>query len=242
MPRTTHAGVPSRAAALLVATTFAAAGTWSLGAPSASATPGDPHKVWVCKYVHKPGADEVLKGGKNPIHVDAASLTNDRGVAPALGDTFSDGQFLSVVVSLDDEAPATECPTTQQREATGTSARPGTATIPTPTATVTTGPAPTAPGSDPVVAGGATAPRSTPAIDPAPPVVADAAVAEAPATVAFAPVPALGEGAPDTGGMGQVADRTSPLDIVIGVGALALAGGVLALRTRRRRRDTVEVD
>ena len=242
MPRTLHVGVPSRAAALLVATTFAAAGTWSLGAPSASATPGDPHKVWVCKYVHKPGADEVLKGGKNPIHVDAASLTNDRGVSPELGDTFSDGQFRSVVVSLDERAPMSACPTTAVRETSGTSARPGPATVPTPTATTTTAPAPTAPVTDPVVAGAAADPRSTLAADPAQTAVADAAVVEAPATVAFAPVPALGDGAPDTGGMGQVADRTTPLDIVIGVGALALAGGLLVLRTRRRRRDTVEVD
>ena len=241
MPRTIHVGVPSRAAALLVATTFATAGTWSLGGASASATPGDPHKVWVCKYVHKPGADEVLKGGKNPIHVDAASLTTDRGVAPALGDTFSDGQFRSVVVSLDEQAPTSECPTTAERETSGTSARPGPA-IPTPTATTTTAPATTAPVTDPVVAGAAAAPRSTTAAEPAQTAVEDAAVVEAPATVAFAPVPALGEGAPDTGGMGQVADRTTPLDIVIGVGALALAGGLLVLRTRRRRRDTVEVD
>src|SRR6478735_732734 len=149
MTRTIHVAAPSRVAALLVAASFAATGACVLAASSAAATPGDPHKVWVCKYVHKPGEDEVLKGGKNPIHVDEAALTNDRGVEPQLGDSFSDGQFRSVVVSLDEEAPTTACPTGANGVRVATAVETATATAtatatPTPSTPATTaGPTPT---------------------------------------------------------------------------------------------------
>lgn len=250
MPRTIHVVTPSRATALLVVATIAAAGTWSLGLQSASATAGDPHKVWVCKYVQKPGAEEVLKRGKNPIHVDAASLTNDRGVAPALGDTFSDGQFRSVVVSLDAAAPTTACPTTVTESAAGPVARPRTTVSATPTPPATTAATaaatsaaatPTAPVTSSVV------PSGSAITTVAQPVATEAVVAgvggvEAPATVALAAVPALGDGAPDTGGMGQVADRTSTLDVIVGLGLFVLAGVLFTVRTRRRGRSTAEVD
>ena len=76
---TTTIGMRRRTVSIITAAAFAASGAFVLAtAPSASATPGDPHKVWVCKYVQKPGVNEVLKGGKNPIFVDYASLTSKK--------------------------------------------------------------------------------------------------------------------------------------------------------------------
>lgn len=50
----------------------------------------------------KPGEDETLKGGKNPIHVNFSSL---EGAEYRVGAQFSDGQGRSVVVSLDEADP-----------------------------------------------------------------------------------------------------------------------------------------
>ncbi len=61
-----------------------------------------PHKVWVCKFVQKPGEAEVLKGGKNPIFVDYNSTEFKRY---AIGERFKDGQELSIVVGLEDADP-----------------------------------------------------------------------------------------------------------------------------------------
>ena len=245
MTRSTHVVAPSRAVTLLLVAAFATAGAATLGVQAASATPGDPHQVWVCKYVQKPGVDEVLKRGKNPIHVDAASVTNDRGVAPQLGDAFSDGQFRSVVVSLDAQAPATDCPAADEVGGFGGVSRPGTVTPTTPATTTTpttpatpTAPATTVPG-DPratstAVGTGTPTPTGT---------AATGLGAASPATtLALAPVPAMGDAAPDTGGMGQVAQRSGSGDVLVGVGLLAVAGGLLAARSHRRRRRVVEAD
>ena len=62
-----------------------------------------PHKVWVCKFVQKPGEAEVLKGGKNPIFVDYNSTEFKRY---AIGERFKDGQELSIVVGLEDADPS----------------------------------------------------------------------------------------------------------------------------------------
>ncbi|MBC9820076.1 hypothetical protein [Terrabacter sp. MAHUQ-38] len=234
MTRSTHVVAPSRAVTLLVAGAFAVSGACALAAQSASATPGDPHRVWVCKYVHKPGEAEVLKGGKNPIQVDEASLTNDRGVEPQLGDAFSDGQFRSVVVSLDAQAPTEACPAVvavdpaNEVEAPSdplTTASP-TGTTGTPTATAT---------STVSTPGAATPSPVTPTVD---------AVQESTSvpTVAFAAVPALGDAAPDTGGLGHLSEDSSSADVFAGIVLLAMAGGLVAAETRRRRRSTAEVD
>lgn len=67
-------------------------------------------KVWVCKYVGKPGVNERLKAGKNPIHVSAKSIKVDGPVK--VGDWFPDAHGRSVVVSLGEEDPGIEkCPT-----------------------------------------------------------------------------------------------------------------------------------
>ncbi|WP_323100259.1 hypothetical protein [Intrasporangium sp. YIM S08009] len=240
MTRTIHAATPSRVAALLVAASFAATGACVLAAGSAAATPGDPHKVWVCKYVHQPGEDEVLKGGKNPIHVDEAALTNDRGVEPQLGDSFSDGQFRSVVVSLDDEAPTTACPAeagaTSGRAAAGQPAGSAATATATPSAPATSA-APATPTPTVDAAG-------TVAGSPEAPVALDgAAVADPQATVALEAVPALGDAAPHTGGMGEVTEESRTADVLVGVGLIAAAGALAGAEVaRRRRRRTAEVD
>ncbi|WP_207555800.1 hypothetical protein [Intrasporangium flavum] len=248
MTRTLHVATPSRVVALLAAGTFAATAACAIGAASsASATPGDPHKVWVCKYIHKPGEDEVLKGGKNPIHVDEAALTNDRGVEPQLGDAFSDGQFRSVVVGLEDEAPTTECPADADaipgRSATGTQAT-ATATV-TPSATATTAtpaePTPTVDAAGTVVT--STGTPATPATPDAPVALDGTAVSDPQSTVALDGVPALGDAAPHTGGMGQVAEQSRTTDVLVGVGLIAAAGALAGAEAlRRRRRRAAEVD
>lgn len=63
---------------------------------AAVATAGDgdqtqTHKVWVCKYVGKPGVDERLKDGKNPIQVDGDAT---------VGTWFKDGQDNSFVLDV----------------------------------------------------------------------------------------------------------------------------------------------
>lgn len=72
-------------------------------APAADAPEGK--KVWVCKYVGKPGVDERLKGGKNPISVAVSSIQNNEwdGTVPGW---FSDAQDRSFVLAYDDGGPA----------------------------------------------------------------------------------------------------------------------------------------
>jgi hypothetical protein len=67
----------------------------------------DGKKVWVCKYVGKPGVDEVLKGGKNPIFVNENSLPGSP-VNVQIGDEFSDAQERSVVVALEGDPEPTK--------------------------------------------------------------------------------------------------------------------------------------
>jgi hypothetical protein len=69
----------------------------------------DVKKVWVCKYVGKPGVDEVLKGGKNPIEVSVNALPGSPD-NPQVGDQFVDAQERSVVVAL---SPADPEPTVE---------------------------------------------------------------------------------------------------------------------------------
>ncbi len=73
------------------AVTAAAAG--GAGGPAAAAAPA---KVFVCKYVGKPGVDERLKAGKNPISVSSSSTGG-----AAVGNFFADGQDRSYVIAID---------------------------------------------------------------------------------------------------------------------------------------------
>lgn len=80
--------------------------------PQDCVTNPDVKKVWVCKYVGKPGVDEVLKGGKNPIEVSVNALPGAPD-NPQVGDEFSDAQERSVVVALspaDPEPTVEDCP------------------------------------------------------------------------------------------------------------------------------------
>jgi hypothetical protein len=97
-----------------------------LAAPVYADKPADEsnsiHKSYVCKYVGKPGVDERLQTGQNPIWVDNHSLTGKDNSDVNVGDTFSDAQGKSVVIVANtaklnpepsiDACPAAEGPTT----------------------------------------------------------------------------------------------------------------------------------
>ncbi len=101
----------TRAVAFVVAFFVAVLGA-ALAAPSASAAPAS--KVYVCKYVGKPGVDERLQTGQNPILVSANATSGAQ-----VGQTFNDKQGLSLVLAVDtggtaptaaDCMPATQLP------------------------------------------------------------------------------------------------------------------------------------
>lgn len=91
------APAPSKAPADADASANAPAASGS-GTVSAAAAPA---KVYVCKYVGKPGVDERLKTGKNPISVSSSSTGG-----AAVGNYFADGQDRSYVVAIDTGQPA----------------------------------------------------------------------------------------------------------------------------------------
>jgi hypothetical protein len=72
---------------------FALNPTQGNAAPLAAKQP----KVWVCKYVGKPGVDERLKAGKQPISVNANSIGEDPVV---VGSFFNDAQGRSFVLAF----------------------------------------------------------------------------------------------------------------------------------------------
>ena len=80
------------------AATIAAVGLVALSTP-AHATDAS-SKVWVCKYVGKPGGDEVLKAGKNPIEVSGYFVGKDKDGQVFVGDQLADAQGRSVVVQI----------------------------------------------------------------------------------------------------------------------------------------------
>lgn len=91
---------------------LASSGVAVLAGPTSADAPV--HKSYVCKYVRKPGAFELLQTGQNPIWVANESLLGHDGVVK-VGDQFSDGQFLSVVIvantpQLDPEPGLSACP------------------------------------------------------------------------------------------------------------------------------------
>lgn len=66
-------------------------------------------KVFVCKYVGKPGVDERLQTGQNPIDVSSNSIKDYQGV----GSYFNDAQGRSYVLAVDMGQPepnVSECP------------------------------------------------------------------------------------------------------------------------------------
>ncbi len=66
-------------------------------------------KVFVCKYVGKPGVDERLQTGQNPISVSSNAIKDYAGV----GSSFNDAQGRSLVVAIDTGQDEPECPVPQ---------------------------------------------------------------------------------------------------------------------------------
>jgi hypothetical protein len=118
---------------------------------STTTTAKPPHKVFVCKYVGKPGVDERLQTGDNPISVDINSLKNFTGI----GSFFNDRQGRSVAIAFDTGQPepsVSECPTPPG----GT-----TTTVQRTTTTVGGSTTTTKPGSTTTTAGGSTTTSTT---------------------------------------------------------------------------------
>ena len=71
-------------------------------ARGASTTDSPPPKVFVCKYVGKPGVDERLQTGDNPINPSASSIPGwDGDPGNLVGLEFADAQGRSVVIAID---------------------------------------------------------------------------------------------------------------------------------------------
>jgi hypothetical protein len=100
---TTPRSVARRLLSISAAATIAAVGLVTLSAPAYAADANS--KVWVCKYVGKPGVDEMLKEGKNPIKVSGNSVDQDKDGQIFVGDQFADAQGRSVVVQIGGEDP-----------------------------------------------------------------------------------------------------------------------------------------
>lgn len=129
------------------------------GADIASAdgtTLGNDGKVYVCKYVGKPGVDEHLQTGQNPIEVSINAIPDYQGV----GSWFADSQGRSYVLATVPQVPeptVADCPqvgTPTPTDPTPTEPTPTetetptetftpTPTEPTPTETITVTPTPT---------------------------------------------------------------------------------------------------
>ena len=107
---TTPMSATRRLLSISAATAIAAVGLVALSAPAHAADASS--KVWVCKYVGKPGEDEVLKEGKNPIEVSGNSVDKDKDGQVFVGDQFADAQGRSVVVQIGGEDPG---PTSARR-------------------------------------------------------------------------------------------------------------------------------
>ena len=209
MNDTTTIGVPRRALSFAAAAGLALAGTVTLaaGSQSAPAQPGE-HKVWVCKYVDKPGVAERLKAGKQPIYVDWHSLTGKSG-PPKVGDTFSDAQVKSVVVQVGGSDPGAAACAGSTTTTTTTTTTTSSTTSSTTSTTSTSAKAhphkpkpPAKPKAKPPAQGGGVTPGVT---------------------------------APQTGGSGE--DGTNPANGLIGSGFLLAAAGVLANDLLKRRRE-----
>jgi hypothetical protein len=110
MPTTTTTRPMSATRRLLsisaAATIAAVGGLVALSAPAHAADADS--QVWVCKYVGKPGEDEVLKEGKNPIKVSGKSADKDEDGQVFVGDQFADAQGRSVVVQIEGDNPGAD--------------------------------------------------------------------------------------------------------------------------------------
>jgi hypothetical protein len=103
MTTTTLISATRRLLSIGAATTIATVGLVALAAPAYAADADS--RVWVCKYVGKPGVDEVLKAGKNPIEVSGNSVDKDKDGEVFVGDQFADAQGRSVIVQIEGDDP-----------------------------------------------------------------------------------------------------------------------------------------
>jgi hypothetical protein len=108
--------------------------------PAAQAGPDKVfHKSYVCKYVSKPGEQERLQTGQNPIWVDNHSLGDHSADVTFVGEEFTDAQGRSVVIvantdKLNPEPGISACE--------GETPSPTPTPTPTPTVPPTKGPKP----------------------------------------------------------------------------------------------------
>ena len=104
--------------ALVMGSGLVLLGNTAASADSAQGPPDDKF-VFVCKYVGKPGVDEVLKAGKQPIRVAVNSIEHNQwdGVVPGY---FSDAQDRSFVLDW-----STDANTGKGNEYVGTKTCPG---------------------------------------------------------------------------------------------------------------------
>lgn len=94
-------------------------------------------KVFVCKFVGKPGVDERLQTGNNPISVNSNAIPNYQGV----GSYFADGQNRSYVLAVDSGQPepnVSQCPQPTVTPPTPPVVPPTPTPTPTPTPGTTT--------------------------------------------------------------------------------------------------------
>lgn len=140
-------------------------GLFATAGPANAAPDKTVHKSYVCKYVGKPGVDERLQTGQNPIWVDNHSLFRSPEAYNAadgltyVGQQFNDRQVKSVVIvantaKLNPEPSVKDCPpvppptttttskTSTTTTTTTTSSTTSTTTSPTSTTTSTTTPPP----------------------------------------------------------------------------------------------------
>jgi hypothetical protein len=104
-----RAGAHKRLATLLAVLGLAAMSVGFVGAPAQATNDGGNLKVYVCKYVGKPGVDERLQTGQNPISVSVNSIPDYQGV----GSYFADQHGRSFVLAEDvgqPEPDASACP------------------------------------------------------------------------------------------------------------------------------------
>jgi hypothetical protein len=116
MPAASHRGRSSRTAKLGVVLMAAASLLliWMAVAPPATADP-EANNWYICKYVGKPGVDEQLQTGQNPIFTDENAIP----ISPVfVGAEFADAQGRSIVIAgpfapndrPDPEPDAGDCP------------------------------------------------------------------------------------------------------------------------------------
>lgn len=219
---------------------FATAGAFAAFTTPAHADEYPSDKVFVCKYVGKPGVDERLQTGNNPISVSVNAIP----LKPVkIGSEFADKQGRSVVIAWDmekgdgqrDEPTIEDCekPGTPDPEPSETP-KPEPTDTPKPEPTDTPKPEPTdtpkpEPTETPTVK---PTPKPTPTVTPTPKPTAKPTPKPTKPAPKPTPKPSDGRGvAAKTGGEGDL--TALGLAGVAGVAGLAVSGAALAASRRK---------